>query len=211
MMVNMAPKIQTNEQVEYYERILKIMANVFIIVTDETGGAIIREAVMNREKSILEAIEKKQMETVKKKWAEAEVVLLTFVEMERYPQMLRMTIRTVFRCALALPQVEGDALITKYLDDVTLELAIRPGHWHKKIIYIEMANCVYANGYKQLYPYIKSKVAELHRELEDNPNITVHETIMKQFEKLRQEGARTGSGIRMSHLGGSTLNNIFVL
>lgn len=185
MMVNMAQEVQTTEQVEYYEYLLKIMAKVVIAVTDGGSGATICEAVMNREKNLLEAIEKKQTETVDKGFAEAEVVSLAFVDMERFPHMLRLNIRSVLRSVLAItPPEEGEARFAKTLDGVTVEPMIRPGNWHRIIIFIEMANCAYAYGYKRLYPQINVKAVKLRREMKDHPNLTLDETVMNQLDTV---------------------------
>jgi len=188
MMVEMEPMIETTEGVEYFEHLLRIMGKVVIGVTYHKGGDVIQTAIMDREKRLLKLIKKRNMEEVDKLWAEAQIVLLTFVEMERYPEMLRLAIRSVLRCALALPTAEGDARIIHFLNDVTLEPKIRPGHWHRYVICIEMANCAYACGHERFYYFIHSKVAEMHRALKDSPNITADATMLAQFESVEAGG-----------------------
>ena len=187
MMVNMEPKIKTIEEVEYFDHLLRIMAKIVIEVTDHNGGDVIQTAIMNREKRLLEVIKKRNMKEVDKKWNEAKIVLLTFVEMERYPEMLRLAIRSVLRCASALPTAEGDARINEFLDGVTLVPKIQPGHWHRKIICIEMGNCAYACGFERFYDFIHSKVAEIRRGLEDL-NVDADETLITQFKTVEAGG-----------------------
>lgn len=188
MMVEMEPMIKTTKEVEYFEHLLRIMGKVVIGITDYKGGDVIKTAIIDREKRLLKLIKKTNMEEVDKMWAEAQIMLLTFVEMERYPKMLRLAIRSVLRCALAFPTAEGDARINDFLDSVTLEPKIRPGHWHRNVICIEMANCVYTYGYERFYYFIFSKVAEIHRVLKDSPNITADEKMLKQFELVEAGG-----------------------
>ena len=190
MMVNMARMAKEPSEVEYVEHIFRILGKMIQVAADNNLGDVMKKAIMNREKKLLKLIDDRNMEGVDNMWAEGHTVLLTLVEMERYPWVLRLAIRTVFRCAIALPTVQGDARIHDFLDSVTFEPKVQAGHWHKIIICIEMANCIYANGFERFYDFTHLKVTELLMEIEDNPNIIVDEKIITQLKEVEAGGKK---------------------
>lgn len=190
MMVKLARMAKEPSEVEYVEHILRVIGKMVQLAADNNLGDLMKKAVMNREKKLLKLIDDRNMEEVDKMWAEGQSVLLILVEMERYPCVLRLAIRTVLRCAIALPTLQGDARIHDFLDSLTFEPKVQVGHWHKKIICIEMANCAYANGFERFYDFIHLKVTELLMEIEDNPNIIVDEKIITELKEVEAGGKK---------------------
>ena len=187
-LVYMEPKIQTTEQIEWYERLLKIISMLCVKLGDDGCNCYASEVYVNIERSLLEAI-KTQSQRVDQMFMEAEVAMHASVVMERYPMILRVNIRTYLAGIMAIiPPQEGTARFAKHLDGVVVSglsnKCSRPGNWRKMVSFIEMANCVYAYGYKRLYPQIQLKVALLRKAAKDNLKLIFDGIMMDQLEAI---------------------------
>ena len=185
-LVQMGPKVQSMQQTEYYERLLKIISRFCIRLGDGGYDSYVSEIYNNIERSLLEAI-KTQAQTVDQLFLEVEVGMQSTVVMERYPLALRVHIRTYLTGIMAIiPPEEGIVRFTKFLDGVVASglsnKSSRPGSWRKMVVFIEMANCVYAYGYKRLYPQVQLKVALLRMAAKNSPKLTPDQVMMDQLE-----------------------------
>lgn len=191
MMTHIMPKVQTTEQVGYYERLLKIGAQLFVRLADGDGGGYLREAWMKMEKDLLEAI-KTHAQRVDRLFAELEIRLLALVVMERHPWILRTNIRTYLTSILAIiPPEEGIARFSKFLDGVVVSGTSnnRPGNWHRLVIFIEISHYAFAYNYQRLHPQIRLKVGLLRQDVRDNPKL-MDKTTMNQLDTIVAGGRR---------------------
>ena len=190
-MIHIAPKVQTAEQSEYYERLLNLMAKIIVRLTDGDGGGNVREACTNLERSLLETI-KTQAQRVDQLFAEVEIRMQLYVAMERYPLILRVSARTYLTGIMAIiPPEEGIARFAKFLDGIVSGLnrqRDRKGNWWQIVIFVEMANCAYAYGYRRLYPQITLKAAMLHKAVKGNPKLNPEGIIMNQLGAVMAGG-----------------------
>ena len=185
VLIYITPKIQTREQIEYNERLLQMIANLIVRLGDDGYEGNLREARMNIEKSLLEAI-KTQPLRVDQLFAEVEAGMQQSVVMERYPLILRGNVKTYLTGIMAIiPPEEGIGRFAKFLDGVGVNgLSIksdRPGNWRAVVVFIEIANCAYAYGHKRLYPQIQLKVALLRKAVRDTPRLNPDGIIMDQL------------------------------
>lgn len=193
-LVYMMPKVQTREQIEYTERLLRMIARLIERLGDGGFEGNLREARMNIERALLNAIETQPLR-VDQLFAEVEVGMQQSVVMERYPLILRGNAKTYLAGLMAImPPEDGITRFTKFLDAVgTSGLSKKsdpPVHWRTMVVFIEMANCAYAYGYKRLYPQIQLKVALLRKAVKENPRLHADGIIMDQLGAV-MAGGRT--------------------
>ena len=176
VLVYIAPKIQTREQMEYNERLVNIICGMATGIGNGSESNF-REACINTEKSLLEIIkDKSQTQRADQLFAEVEIRVQSSVAMEDYPLVLRVSTKTYLTAIMAIiPPEEGIARFAKFLDGVVASglsnKCSRPGNWRKMVAFIEVARCIYAYGYKRLYPQIQLKVALLRKAVKDNPKL----------------------------------------
>ena len=185
MRVILAPKVQTREQSEFSERWLKVAISVATKLIDGGCQGKFREACLNIEKSLLEAVGTQAPRT-EKLFAEVEAGMQLSVAMERYPVVLCLNIRGYLAGIMAImPPGEGIVRFAKFLDGVVVsglnKESSQPGNWRKMVAFIETANCAYACGYKRLYPQIQLKVALLRKAVKDNPKLNPDGIMLDQL------------------------------
>ena len=174
VLVQVGPKVQTKQQIEYYEWLIKLICNLCTILGDGGYDSYLIELFNNTERILVEAI-KTQEQSVHQLFMEVEVGMETAVVMERYPLALHLNIRTYLSGIMAIiPPEEGIVRFTIFLNKVVASglsnKSSRPGDWRMMVVFIEMANCVFAYGYKRLYPQIQLTVALLRMAAKNDPN-----------------------------------------
>ena len=193
VLIYMKQKSQSRQQVEYYERYLKMVGSIVAKLIDGGCQGHFRTVGLKIEKDLVESIEKDQKQKADLIFAEVEIGMHIGVVMEHHALWLRGSAKTYLAGVMAfIPAEQGSARFAKFLEGVPFgglnSQGERAKSWRKMVIFIEIAYCAYAYGYQRLYPQIQLKLAGLRKALKEDSQITPDGAMVDQLGTIMHGG-----------------------